>query len=247
MPSVSVPARPSAPIPLRRPLVAAALYAALVLAAFVSGSAWLAGFAAFVLLGLLLGAGLRRGQPLAWGVWLASGAGLLLLGRYGQVRLALDALPVLINALLCGVFARTLRAGREPLIARVIAVLEGAERLELPRVANYARALTAAWALLLGAQALVLVTVLLCAVPDGALAAFGLTPPLALAGAAWHGYLRWGGYALVPVFLVLEYAFRRWHLRALPHPSLPVFLVRLAQRWPSLLHSLAQDAPRARA
>jgi uncharacterized membrane protein len=227
--------------------VLAALYAALLLAAFVSGRDELAGLAAFVLLGLLLGAGLRRGRALAWLAWLGSAALLLWLGRHGRMRLALDALPVLVNALLAGVFARTLRAGSEPLIARVICVLEGAERLALPRVAPYARALTAAWALLLGAQALALAIVLACRVPDGALAAFGVVPPLALEGAAWRAYLQWGGYALVPAFLVLEYAFRRVWLRALPHAPLPLFLARLAQRWPALLHSLAHDAPRARA
>ena len=43
----------------------------------------------------------------------------------------------------------------------------------------------------------------------------------------------------VCAFLVLEYAWRRWRLRHVPHLPLPIFLARLARRWPSLLRSLA--------
>ncbi|MFI4969456.1 MAG: xanthomonadin biosynthesis protein, partial [Lysobacterales bacterium] len=160
----------------------------------------------------------------------------------GNGRIALDALPVLVNAMLCGLFARTLRRGHRPLIARVIGVLEDPTRLALPRVAGYARALTLAWALLLGTQALVLAVLVACALPNGALATFGVAPPVALSGAGWRWYLHAGSYALVPAFLVVEYVFRRGYLRNIPHAPLPQFLARLARRWPSLLRSVADDA-----
>ena len=57
--------------------------------------------------------------------------------------------------------------------------------------------------------------------------------------AAWRWYLHLGSYLVVCAFLVLEYAWRRWRLRHVPHLPLPIFLARLARRWPSLLRSLA--------
>ena len=47
----------------------------------------------------------------AWLAWLARAAALAWLGLRGHGGLALDAVPVLINLALCGVFARTLRHG----------------------------------------------------------------------------------------------------------------------------------------
>jgi uncharacterized membrane protein len=215
----------------------------LVLLAFLGGRAWLDELASFGLVSLFLWPSLRRGQVLAWAGWAALGAFLLLLGLRGQGALGLAVLPVLVNAALCVVFARTLARGREPLVARVIGVLEGPARLAMPRVAGYARALTLAWALLLGAQALVLALLLACLVPDGLLASFGVAPVPAVTGAAARGYLFAGSYVVVLAFLALEYAFRRWYLRALPHDTLPRFVARLARCWPALLRSLA-DEPR---
>jgi uncharacterized membrane protein len=216
-------------------------YIVLLGAAWLTGNVWLDALAALALLSLFLLGALRRREPLAWGLWLLVAAALALLGARGNGSVAIDALPLMVNAMLCALFARTLRRGRQPLVARVIGVLEGPTRLALSRVAGYARGLTLAWALLLGAQAALLAFLAACA-PDGALAAFGIAPPSLFSGAGWRAYLHFGSYALVPAFFGVEYAFRRWYLRHIPHAPLPRFMAQLARRWPSLLRSLADDA-----
>jgi 3-hydroxymyristoyl/3-hydroxydecanoyl-(acyl carrier protein) dehydratase/uncharacterized membrane protein len=218
-------------------------YVALLLAAFLTKSALLDEMAAFALVSLLLLPALRGGRASAWAVWLTAAGALVWLARGGRGQLAIDALPILINAALCGLFARTLIAGREPLIARIIGVIEGPQRLALPGVARYARRLTWAWALLLGVQACALLVVAACSVPEGLFATFGVQPPITMAS-AWRWYLHLGSYALVIGFLVLEYAYRRWHLRHIPHAPLPLFIARLARRWPALLQSFAADLQR---
>lgn len=219
-----------------------AVYVLLLAGAAFTGSVWLDELAAFALAGLLLLPGLRRLRVSAWLAWFAAGVAFALLGLHGNGRFALDCMPVLVNVALCSVFARTLVRGREPLIARIIEVLEGRARLALPRVAGYARALTWAWALLFAAQAALLTLLAVCAQPHGLLATFGIASPLAADGAAWGFYQHVGSYALAPTFMVAEYAFRRWYLRHIPHVSLPRFAVRLARRWPGLLHSFSDAA-----
>ncbi|HEY0231685.1 MAG TPA: xanthomonadin biosynthesis protein, partial [Dokdonella sp.] len=123
----------------------------------------------------------------------------------------------------------------------IIEVIEGPERLALPRVAGYARGLTRAWALLFGVQAFVLFVLIACRVPDGLLASFGAQPPFALAGAGWSAYVHLGSYALVAGFLVGEYAFRRHYLGHIPHAPLRQFMAHLARRWPALLRRFAAD------
>jgi len=227
-------------------ILALALYVLIMIAAFASGNAWLDELAAFLLLSLLLSPGLRRFSVAAWMLWLIAAGGIAFLAYEGRGDLALDFMPVMVNAALCTLFARTLAAGRQPLIARLIAAIEGPARLALPRVADYARRLTWAWSLLLGAQALLLTVLIVCAVPDGLLARFGVTPPIEVVGRVWRWYLHLGSYAIVLAFLVIEYAYRRWHLRHIPHPSLPTFIARLAQRWPILVRSIADDEAGAR-
>ncbi|HEY6943068.1 hypothetical protein, partial [Dokdonella sp.] len=243
---MSLPAPAASSItPARRSrllLAGVAAYVLLAFAASYSGRAGLAALAVFVLASALLSPALRRHSVAAWSAWLALALLLGLLAERGEGGLALDALPILVNAALCALFAGTLRRGREPLIARFIAILEGRDRLALPRVAAYARGLTWAWALLLGIQACVLAAIL-CVVPGGVLAAFGASPPAAVfAAPAWRVYLHAGGYALVPLVFVLEYAYRRVHLRDVPHAPLPLFVARVVRRWPALLASLAAEA-----
>lgn len=220
-------------------------YSALVLAAFLTGRVWLDGVAALLLITLLLSPRLRRGGVMAWSLWsICCGSVAFLIDR-GLGQVALDFMPVFINAALCAVFARTLVHGRVPLIARLIEVLEGAERLGAPGIAPYARQLTWTWALLLGAQAIVLAIVVVCSVPNGLLADFNRNSPVELGG-MWRWYLHFGSYAFVVAILVCEYLFRRWRLRHLTHPPLPVFFARLVRLWPSLVRSLADGAARAK-
>jgi len=232
----------------RRPRVLLAgvvAYVALASAAWYSGEPWPGALAVFVLAGAVLWPALRRAHAAAWLGWLGLGALLAALAARGEASLALDALPILVSAGLCALFASTLRRGRQPLIARFVAILESPERAAQPRVARYTQRLTMLWAILLGAQALLLAFVLGFA-PGGVSAALGGPSIAALDARGWRLYLHAGGYALVPVVFVLEYAFRRVHLRDLPHPSLPAFVARVVQRWPALLHGIAADAARER-
>jgi hypothetical protein len=222
-----------------------AAYLAIVAAAFASGFAWLGEFATLMVATLLLWPGLKRGSIPAILVWIATVAAVVALALAGRGEIALDFVPVVVNAALCLLFAHTLTPASTPLIARAIAVIENPERAALPRVAAYARGLTLAWALLLGAQAVVLSALIAFAVPDGFLAAFGIAPPVPVAGEAWRAYLHFGSYAAVLAFLALEYAFRRWHLRHIEHVSLPVFLARLVRRWPALARSVMSDRERS--
>lgn len=217
-------------------------YAGVLAAAFATGRGWLEELAAFMVVSLVLWPGLRRLSPVAIVLWVLAAAAIVALAISGHGDIALDFLPVVINLALSALFARTLVPGSEPLIARLIGVLDSPDRVALPRVAGYARTLTWVWALVLGAQALVLAALILCAVPDGLLARLGIAPPIAIAGDAWRWFLNLGSYATVIALLVFEYAFRVWYLRGIEHLPLPVFMGRLVQRWPALARSVMHDS-----
>lgn len=234
---------PATPLPtLRRSralLGGIALYLLLTAIAMATARVAFAAAAVFALIVALLVPGLRRGMLAAWLGVLAAALVLAGLIRVGAGWLALDLVPMLVNAALCVLFARTLMRGRVALIARFIAILEGEQRLRDARVARYARGLTLAWALVLGVQAGLLGLIVML-MPHGVLAVLGVGGPR-LAAAGWIAYLHAGSYLLVAVFMLLEYAFRRWHLRHIAHLRLPDFLLAVVQRWPALLHSLADD------
>lgn len=220
-------------------------YVAIVAIAFATRVAWLGEIAAAMLTTLLLFPALRRASASAWLLWLVSVGVIAALALRGHGDTSLDLMPAIVNAVLCLLFSRTLSAGREPLIARAIGAVEGADRLALPGVADYARHLTLAWALFLGAQAIAIVVIVGFAVPGGVLAVFGVKPPFEVSGSGWRWYVHLGSYFGVLVFFALEYAFRRWHLRHIPHVPPARFAARLIRRWPALVRSLGDDSPRA--
>ncbi|HEX5122999.1 MAG TPA: hypothetical protein VFV97_07115, partial [Rhodanobacteraceae bacterium] len=209
-------------------------YVGVLAAAFATGRGWLEELAAFMVVSLVLWPGLRRFSPAAIVLWLVAAAAIVALAYAGHGDIALDFLPVVINLALSALFARTLVPGSEPLIARLIGVLDSPDRVALPRVAGYARALTWVWAIVLGAQAVLLAALIMCAVPDGLLARFSIAPPVAITGDSWRWFLNLGSYATVIALLVFEYAFRRWYLSGIEHLPLPVFVSRLVRRWPAL-------------
>jgi len=243
--SLDSPATPSANAARRSRMVVAGIATYIVLAATAlwTNRPLLAAFAVFVLVAAVLSPALRKHSAKAWCALVASAALIAWLAMRGTSWLLLDAVPIIVNVALCSLFARTLVAGRTPLIARFIAILESPERLRDARVANYARQLTLAWAFVLGAQAALLALIVL-AMPHGLLAMFGVDSPR-LVAPAWTWYLHVGSYLLVAAFLALEYAWRRWHLRHIAHPPLPKFALALVQRWPALVQSLGDDAPRS--
>lgn len=204
-----------------------AVYLVVVLAAWSSGNDPLVAFCVFALVTAVLTHGLLARKMWAWLTWIGLSAGLLALTLYGHGRLALDLLAVAINLALAILFGSSLRNGRIPLIARAILAIEGRERLAIPRVATYARKLTAAWTGLFLIQAVIFCIMLAWWLPriaaDEQLHRWGMT------------YLHLGGLLLPAIFMALEIGFRRWHLRDIPHLSLPVFMHRLLHNWPGLL------------
>ncbi|MCX7513201.1 xanthomonadin biosynthesis protein [Frateuria sp. STR12] len=188
-----------------------------------------------LLLGLLLWPALRRGRPGAWLLWLGLLGAMAVLAARDLAALALDAVPLALNLLLAWIFGRTLRAGWQPLVEQFIEAIEGTPRLAMPGIVRYARQLTAFWAVLLAAQALVLGVMLFCQVPGGVLARLGVAPPWPVPQAWVQAYVHVGVYLLLAAVFVLEYLYRRWHLRHLPHLGLHALLHRLALRWPQLI------------
>lgn len=200
------------------------------------------GFAAIVLLLVALGVpALQRRSASGIAAWLLVAALMLIPALAGRVQLALSGLPILILAGLCFFFARTLTRGREPLIARCVRVIEGDHRVALPGVARYARGVTVYWACVVGLQALALMFLFLCAQPGGLLEAFGVSVPFAIPRNALAWYPEVGCWAMLVLAFALEYVFRRWYLRHLPHPSLKRFVTRLITHWPQLLRDEAMS------
>jgi uncharacterized membrane protein len=242
--SATLPIPVQATTPARRSRFGALfipVYLGIVAAAFASDVAWLDELATVLVATLLFWPGLRRGNVIAILIWAAVVLVVAALALAGHGAVAIDFLPVVVNAALSLLFAHTLAHGRTPLIARLIGVIESPDRVALPRVAAYARGLTLAWAILLGAQAIVLTVLIACAVPDGALASFGIAPPFEVRGETWRGYLHFGSYAAVLAFFAIEYAYRRWHLRHIEHIPAPQFAARLVQRWPALARTVMDD------
>lgn len=142
----------------------------------------------------------------------------------GGFALLIDMLPLVIAALVGWLFARSLLRGREPLIARAIAVIDGTEPLADPAVANYARWLTSVWA---GSQLL--------------LTAFGLA-------CIAHAHSTWPAldlpaprtFALILPLIVCalfigEFVLRPYLLPQAPRQSLFAFVRALARAWPQLI------------
>ncbi|MGB0132355.1 xanthomonadin biosynthesis protein [Dokdonella sp.] len=222
------------PTPAWRRLVVVALvaaYLAVALTAWSSGNDLLVAFCVFALITAVLARSLVARKPWAWLSWTILSAGLLALTLNGHGRIALDLVPVAINLALAALFGVSLRPGRTPLIARAISAIEGPERLVLPRVAGYARMLTGAWMGLFLTQAAVFSIMLAWWLPrvaaDTKLHAWGTT------------YLHVGGLLLPALFMAIEFGFRRWYLRHIPHLSLLDFMQRLVTNWPGLLRESA--------
>ncbi len=177
----------------------------------------------------------RRHSMTAVLVWMGLAALLLVPALLGHAELALMALPVVFLGTASWLFARTLRRGEEPLIARFIRMIEGDTRLDLPGVRGYARGVTLYWAALLAALALLSLLIALCAQPGGWLATLGIPAPFTLNGSLLAWYPEAGCWILLAAGFVGEYLFRRWRLRAIPHPGVRRFVTQIVRRWPTLL------------
>lgn len=177
----------------------------------------------------------RRHSVTAALVWIGLAALLLVPALLGHAVLALMALPVVFLSAASWLFARTLRRGEEPLVARFVRMIEGEARLDLPGVRAYARGATLYWAALLAALALLSLLIALCAQPGGWLAMLDVPVPFAVSGSLLAWYPEAGCWILLLAGFVGEYLFRRWCLRAIPHPGVRRFVTQMVRRWPTLL------------
>jgi uncharacterized membrane protein len=152
-------------------------------------------------LGLLLGLGVEGGIYLrvaATGL----GVGLALTALALWPAYAVAAFPVVVNLMVGWLFLSTLRAGHEPLITRIARLCHNGEALP-DALARYTRRLTAAWAGLL----------FLLALNAAALAVFTSTQTVVL-------FANTVDYALIALFFLGEYLYRRYRYRAYRHASL---------------------------
>ena len=206
----------------------AAAYALLAHAASAGGDPRLALAALLVLVALVFIAPLRRGRPLAFVLAAASAAAAWWLYRRGLAPLPLLLVPVVFVALVAWLFARSLRAGRVPLINRIVSGLDGVPPQQLPHdVAAYARRLTAAWALVLALLGLANLVLALLASPGGLLAQAGVDPPWPVTHAQWSWFANLLNYGLVGGFFVIEFQYRRRRFPARHHDGLFGFLRRM--------------------
>ena len=180
-------------------------------------------------------------RPIGW-AWLllgATGVGLWALHGSKIPALLLLAPPVVFTALLSWWFGRSLRAGRVPLISRIVSGLEGCEPPALkPELKHYTRRLTLLWAMLLGGLALANAVLALIAVPDGVLMRLGYPPVLTVSQDAWSWFANLLNYGIVGGFFLAEYVCRKRRFPERPYRNFPEFLQRMARLGPGFWRTL---------
>jgi uncharacterized membrane protein len=192
---------------------------------------------------ILLLPALARGRV---GAWLGLVAALAALAWLARTRYALVPpllVPVLFVGLVAWGFARSLRAGRVPLITRIVAALEGREPAQLePEIARYTRGLSALWAVVLAALACVNLVLALLAVPRGLLAAFGIATPWPVDETLWSWCANGATYGLVGGLMVGEFLYRARRFPGRYHGPLD-FARRMAALGPGFWNRLFRDDP----
>ncbi|MEP6633411.1 MAG: ketosynthase [Luteimonas sp.] len=141
--------------------------------------------------------------PLLW-------LGVVWLHRNGQTAVPMLLVPVAFIAMIAWFFARTLKPGQVPLIARIVAAMEAtpADALE-PALRVYTRNLTAAWAWLLAVLGVANLVLALIAVPDGLIARLGATAPVTVTQAQWSWFANLLNYGIMGAFFIIEYQVRK--------------------------------------
>jgi uncharacterized membrane protein len=162
---------------------------------------------------LLLGGGalLMKGAHSGWGLLLL-GVGLLACQAYYQsaAQMVLFLPPILINLLLCFLFARTLGADSTPLISAFARIVHGHEMDEVTQ--RYTRAVTQLWVAVFALLALVSLFLALFA-------------PLEI----WSLFTNFINYILVLVVFFIEYQVRIRRLSHLEHPGFVGFMRLLGE------------------
>ncbi|MGQ0801511.1 MAG: ketosynthase [Pseudomarimonas sp.] len=215
----------------RAPLVLAVAFLVLAHAAAISKLSILAMLAGAVL-GLMMVWPLRTRQALFLLALLVFAGALWWLHLHEQDFLPLLLPPVVFNALVGLYFARSLRAGRTPLIeCIVLAIHDG--RLPDPEVPRYARRLTLSWTVLLFSLALLNLVLALLAEPAGLLLSLGLSPPVRVPLAWWSAFANVINYAVIGAFFVGEYAYRSYRFPNPVYRNFADFMARVGRLGPT--------------
>lgn len=146
-------------------------------------------------------------HPARW--LLPPAAAALMLFSVWDVSWVLYLPPLALNLGLCWLFGRTLRRGREPLIARFAVMEQASLSAEL---SAYTRVLTWLWTAFFAAAALVSLWLALSGNRD-----------------AWSLFTNFLNYALVAVLFLGEFVYRRLRYRSYRHLS-PLKLLRNVRR-----------------
>lgn len=225
----------------RAALVAA--YPFLAHAASARSDGVLAALATFDIALILLLPALARVRPGAWALLACVALSLAWLAHTPYALLPLLLVPVLFVALVGWGFARTLRAGRVPLVTRIASALEtsGAVPLE-PEVARYTRGLTRLWAVVLFALAGLDLALALLAVPRGLLATFGIATPWPVGETLWSWCANAATYGLIGGLMVAEFAYRSRRFPGRYRGPLD-FARRLAKLGPGFWNGLFRNGP----
>lgn len=197
-------------------------YLAVAHVASVTGDSRFAALALLAVAVLALFAPLLQGRIAAWLALAAAAAAAWQWSGSAALWWPLRLVPVAFVALVAAAFARTLREGRVPLVTRIAAALRGTAPAALPPAEQgYARRVTLAWAVLLGALALADLWLALHATPE-----------------QWSWLANIGDYVVIAGFMALEFAWRRHRFPA-QREGFAAFLRRMAALGPAFWRTVA--------
>jgi uncharacterized membrane protein len=201
----------------------------------------LAAFAIADIALILLLPALARGSLRAWIALAVVALALIWLARTRYAQLPLLLVPVLFVALVAWGFARTLRAGRVPLISRIVSALEAKQPAQLePEIVRYTHSLTCVWAVVLAALAIVNLALAMLAVPRGLLATFGIATPWPVDERLWSWCANGATYGLIGGLMIAEFAWRSHRFPNRYHGPLD-FARRMAALGPGFWNGLFRN------
>lgn len=178
-------------------------------------------------------------RPAAWAALLACAAGLAWLAGSPWAWLLLLTPPVVFPLWVAWLFARTLRTGRQPLVARIVHAVHASAGMPVePALERYVRRLTAAWAVVLVLLAVVNLVLALSVVPDGPLAMAGIRPWWPVGHATWSWLANVANWGLLGGFALVEYGWRQLRFPQRPYPDMAGFVRALAALGPGFWRDL---------
>ncbi|GAB1595169.1 ketosynthase [Lysobacter claricitrinus] len=185
-----------------------------------------------VLIVLVVPLGQRRAW--AWATVALSALALWSAQKTVPLPVALLLPPVVFPWLVAWFFARTLRAGRVPLISRIVAGLEGCAAADLaPPLKRYTRNLTRLWAIVLLCIGLANCVLGIIAVPDGLLVRLGYAPVVTVPQIVWSWFANLLDYGVAGLLMAVEYVVRMRLFPDRPYKSLSEFIRRLGALGPA--------------